>query len=569
MKTPIIEFNNFSFRYESLVEKTLKNINLKIYPNEKVLILGPSGSGKSTLSYCINGLIPHSFSGEIQGSCKVHDQPIESNTIYGLSHYVGTVLQDSDLQFVGLTVGEDIAYLMENKNTKREIMLDKVLESAKRVGMEKYLKHVPFSLSGGQKQKVSIGGVLYDSVDILLFDEPLASLDPQTGKDAIDLIDNLNKDTGATIVIIEHRLEDVLYRAIDRIILMEEGEIVADLTPNQLLATDLLPKYGIREPLYLSAIKAFGGTLNPADTLDNLDTLDLNPYKNEIATRLSHFNPKTIQAHVGRPLFEVSNVSFSYRDTDALSDVSFTIYEKERIALIGENGAGKTTLAKILTGALRPISGTVQFEGKNYLNYSIKELAQHIGYVMQNPNQMLVKDIVKEEVKLALKLRQISEEIIDARVESVLKVTDLYSLRNWPIDSLSYGQKKRVTIASMLVLDPKCLILDEPTAGQDYRHYKEVMAFVDNLNKDYGLAIIFITHDMHLAMEYTDRALVLSNGRLIADESTYAVLSNPDLLKQASLKETSLSQLANALDINGKHLIEAFVNYEKEGDTYG
>lgn len=569
MKTPIIEFNDFSFRYESQVEKTLKNINLKIYPNEKVLILGPSGSGKSTLSYCINGLIPHSFSGEIQGSCKVHDQPIESNTIYGLSHYVGTVLQDSDLQFVGLTVGEDIAYLMENKNTKREIMLEKVLESAKRVGMEKYLKHVPFSLSGGQKQKVSIGGVLYDSVDILLFDEPLASLDPQTGKDAIDLIDNLNKETGATIVIIEHRLEDVLYRAIDRIILMEEGEIVADLTPNQLLATDLLPKHGIREPLYLSAIKAFGGTLNPADTLDNLDTLDLNPYKNEIATRLSHFNPKTIQAHVGTPLFEVSNVSFSYRDTNALSDVSFTIHEKERIALIGENGAGKTTLAKILTGALRPISGTVHFEGKNYLNYSIKELAQHIGYVMQNPNQMLVKDIVKEEVKLALKLRQISEEIIDARVESVLKVTDLYSLRNWPIDSLSYGQKKRVTIASMLVLDPKCLILDEPTAGQDYRHYKEVMAFVDNLNKDYGLAIIFITHDMHLAMEYTDRALVLSNGRLIADESTYAVLSNPDLLKQASLKETSLSQLANALDINGKHLIEAFVSYEKEGDTHG
>jgi len=563
MKQAIVEFHDFTFRYKALNEATLKNINLTIYQGEKILILGASGSGKSTLLNCINGLIPEFYHGEITGNCKIAGIDILDSNVFKRSRSVGTVLQDSDAQFVGLSVGEDIAFALENKNMPRHEMIPLVQKAASIVGMEQMLDHLPYDLSGGQKQKVALAGVLHEDVDILLFDEPLASLDPKSGMTAINLIDQLHRDLGVTVIIIEHRLEDVLYRSIDRIVLIDEGIIVAVGTPDEILSSPVLKEHGIREPLYLSALKDIGGGLKQTEHLDDLDLIDLTSYQEAF----SAFTNEDFTSHhvaINKPLIELKHVCFAYDEVPILEDINLTIHQGERIALIGENGAGKSTLAKLLCGIERPQKGNISIEGQDYLAFSIQELAQKIGYVMQNPNQMLVKDIVINEVKLALEARHFDAETIQNQVQQALQLTGLYSMRNWPIGTLSYGQRKRVTIAVILVLKPQCMILDEPTAGQDFAHYTEIMEFIDELNSKLNMTIIFITHDMHLALEYTDRAIVLSKGHCIGDDKVFKVFSDEALIEQASLKKTSLLQLAQRLNLDPVAFVGHFVVFEKE-----
>ena len=562
MNTPIIEFKDFSFQYKSQSSATLHNINLTINRGEKVLILGPSGSGKSTLANCINGLVPFSYDGMITGTCEIAGRATKSASIFDLSKTVGTVLQDSDAQFVGLGVGEDIAFSLENQSMPRSEMLPKVQKASELVGMEHFLLHVPYELSGGQKQKVALAGVLHEDVDILIFDEPLASLDPWMGMMAVDLIDRIHREQSKTIVIIEHRLEDVLYRHVDRIILMNEGRIVFDGVPDTLLASDLLRQYGIREPLYIMAMKFAGCTFTENQCLSDIYGMDLEPFKEKLIKQqqlaLDKYTPEC-----GDKILEVSGVSFAYAEKPVLRDISFSIRKGEKVAFVGKNGAGKSTMAKLLCGIIRPNEGAISIHGSNYLKLSIKEIGEKIGYVMQNPNHMLVKDIIMDEIKLALTLRGKSNAEIDEVVKQTLKMCGLYGMRNWPVSAVSYGQRKRVTIASILVLRPEIIILDEPTAGQDYRHYTEIMEFLEELNKDYGITVVFITHDMHLAIEYTDRALVFAEGQLIADDSVFKVLSNDTVIEKANLKQTSLYTLAKRLNMEPEAYIEHFITYER------
>ena len=561
-KSPIVEFKDFTFKYKSQLEPTLKNINLTIYEGEKVLILGPSGCGKSTLANCINGLIPFSYPGEIHGSCKIAGNETSHSSIFSLSSVVGTVLQDSDAQFVGLSVGGDIAYALENDNMPREEMLPRVLNSATLVGMQEFLEHVPYNLSGGQKQRVSLAGIMHEHVKILLFDEPLAALDPQMGNQAIDLIDKIQKNNNCTVIIIEHRLEDVLYRPVDRIILLEDGQIIADMKPNELLCSNIIVEKGIREPLYLQALKMAGCNVTIDDNPSNIFDIKLDKYKEKLVSYYS--NVDTSKPYKEKKVvLNVKNVDFSYDKNKALDNVSFSINKGDKIAVIGKNGAGKSTMAKLICGILRPDKGEVHLEGVNYLNYSIKELGQKIGYVMQNPNQMLVKDIIKDEVSLGLVLNNKSEEEIEKNIEEALKKCDLWPMRKWPVSVVSYGQKKRVTIASILAMNPEIIILDEPTAGQDYRVYTEIMSFLEKLNKDFGITILFITHDMHLAIEYTDRAIVFADGKCIGDDSVFKILSDNDIIERASLKQTSLYSLATRLGINPESFIESFIVSER------
>lgn len=561
-KSPIVEFKDFTFKYKSQLEPTLKNINLTIYEGEKVLILGPSGCGKSTLANCINGLIPFSYPGEIHGSCKIAGNETSHSSIFSLSSVVGTVLQDSDAQFVGLSVGGDIAYALENDNMPREEMLPRVLNSATLVGMQEFLEHVPYNLSGGQKQRVSLAGIMHEHVKILLFDEPLAALDPQMGNQAIDLIDKIQKNNNCTVIIIEHRLEDVLYRPVDRIILLEDGQIIADMKPNELLCSNIIVEKGIREPLYLQALKMAGCNVTIDDNPSNIFDIKLDKYKEKLVSYYS--NVDTSKPYKEKKVvLNVKNVDFSYDKNKALDNVSFSINKGDKIAVIGKNGAGKSTMAKLICGILRPDKGEVHLEGVNYLNYSIKELGQKIGYVMQNPNQMLVKDIIKDEVSLGLVLNNKSEEEIEKNIEEALKKCDLWPMRNWPVSVVSYGQKKRVTIASILAMNPEIIILDEPTAGQDYRVYTEIMSFLEKLNKDFGITILFITHDMHLAIEYTDRAIVFADGKCIGDDSVFKILSDNDIIERASLKQTSLYSLATRLGIDPESFIESFIVSER------
>jgi len=561
---PVIEFKDFSFQYFSQAEPTLHNINLSIYPGEKILIVGPSGSGKSTLGNCINGLIPFAYKGQISGDLIIHHESTQTKNIFQLSKWVGTVLQDSDAQFVGLSAGEDIAFSLENDNVPYEEMHKQVRKVAEMVDMQNWLTSSPFELSGGQKQRTSLAGVLVNNVDILLFDEPLANLDPATGKTAIEIIENIYSQDKKTIIIIEHRLEDVLHRFVDRIIVMDNGRIISNTDAHTLVCSDILTKTGIREPLYVTALKYAGVSVTPDMEPGYITTLKANQHKHTLKTwQASVEAPKAKQEKPS--ILKVENISFSYDGLkNVLEDISFDVKEGEMVSIIGKNGAGKSTLSKLICGFEKQDQGTIFYRGQDIRDKSIKERAELIGVVLQNPNQMISKNLIFDEVALGLRFRNIPEDEIKSRVEKVLKICGLTPFIEWPISALSYGQKKRVTIASILVLGPEILILDEPTAGQDHRHYTEIMEFLVEINK-MGVTIFLITHDMHLMLEYTPRAIVLSGGRLIADTTASAVLTDHQVIQKANLKETSLFHLAQMADIpDGTGFVQSFIDYERK-----
>lgn len=552
---PFIEFKNFSFKYDAQKEPTLKSLNLKIEKGQKVLIIGPSGCGKSTLAQTINGIIPNTFQGECQGDLLINGQSAFDLSIYDKSHLVSTVLQDTDGQFIGLSVAEDLAFALENDCEPQEEMVKTVHNWADKLDLLELLNHRPQDLSGGQKQRVSLAGVLIDESPILLFDEPLANLDPKSGQDTIALIDQLHKETGATTLIIEHRLEDVLYRPVDKIILLNDGCILFDGSPDQLLASNLLSQNGIREPLYISVLRQLGleiADLSPLSDLANL-YLPRIDFSGQLST--PSFQPK-------QSLLNVSHLNFSYSpEKPILEDISLEISKGERIAIVGKNGAGKSTLAKALTKFIEA-DGQLFWQNQDISEDSIKERASRIGYVLQNPNQMISQTMIFDEVAKGLRLRGLEEEAVKEKVLATLKTCGLHEFRQWPISALSYGQKKRVTIASILVLEPDIILLDEPTAGQDMQHYTEIMNFLDELNQS-GQTIVMITHDMQLMLDYSDRCIVLVDGKVVADKSPMEVLSDKELLEMANLKETSIFQLAEKMGMSPLALSQ-FYRQKKE-----
>ncbi len=565
-ENPIIEFDRFTFQYYSQAEPTLNDINLKIQPGEKILIVGPSGSGKSTLGHCLNGLIPFYYKGNLEGSLKVKGEVTSELDIFRLSKIIGTVLQDSDGQFVGLTVAEDIAFAMENDCVPQDEMKERVSRVAEMMDISHVKNLSPYELSGGQKQRTSLAGVMIDDVDILLFDEPLANLDPATGKTAIEIIDDIHQKYKKTIVIIEHRLEDVLHRHVDRVIVVNEGRIIADMNAHDLVSSDVLTSNGIREPLYVTALKYAEVKVTAAMQPGYIWSLDTRGV-NEALRQWNRMVPPAPENPPRPMLLEIKDLSFSYDGVrQTLADINIAIHEGEMLSIVGKNGAGKSTLAKLLCGFEKLDKGAILYRGEDICHKSIKERAEFIGFVMQNPNQMISKNLIYDEIALGLRLRGVDEDEIRERVEKVLAICGLTPFIEWPISALSYGQKKRVTIASILVLRPQILILDEPTAGQDYRHYSEIMEFLRLINET-GISIILITHDMHLMLEYTPRAVVLSGGRLVADTRASVVLTDQEVIVKANLKETSLYRLAQLAGIeDGTGFVQHFIDYERVGD---
>lgn len=563
MKKKIIEFKDFSFQYRVQAEPTVKNINLSIYEGEKVLIVGPSGSGKSTLAHCINGLVPFFYDGIVTGQLNINGNDATKMNIFELSKIVGTVLQDPDSQFIGLTVGEDIAFKLENYCISQDEMIDRVDKSAELVDIKKELYSSPYKLSGGQKQRVTLAGVTVDDVKILLFDEPLASLDPATGESAIELIDKMQKQNNKTAIIIEHRLEDVLHCDVDRVIVMDKGEIIADTTIDEIIRKDILRKVGIREPLYLTALRYADCEINDTLKLKNIETLELGEYKEKLKDWYENIEVYESDENQN-PILELDNINFSYNnEKQILKNVFFKINKGDMAAIVGRNGAGKSTISKLVCGFYKPTSGRILFDGKDMVDYTIKERSEKIGFVMQNPNQMISKTMVYDEVAFGLKIRGLSDSEIKERVYETLRICGLYGYRNWPISALSFGQKKRVTIASILVLNPDVIILDEPTAGQDFKHYTEIMEFLVDLNKK-GVTILMVTHDMHLMLEYTNKVIVLSEGEKIADNIPAYILTNKEIIEKANLKETSLHQLALKCDIEDTtKFVNKFIDYDR------
>jgi energy-coupling factor transport system ATP-binding protein len=568
---PALLFKNFTFKYRAQSEPTLRDINLSVRRGEKVLILGPSGSGKSTLLHCINGINPHSVKGDITGEFFINGRNSGKLEIFDISKMAGTVLQDTDGQFVGMSAAEDIAFALENDCVPPEELRSRVCETAKLVDMKSHLSKSPQDLSGGQKQRVSLAGVLVDNVDILLFDEPLANLDPAAGKDAIELIDELHKKTGKTILIVEHRLEDVLHRPVDRIVLIDKGRIIADAKPAQLLATDLLYKTGIREPLYISALSYAGVEIKediaPESPLTiHFDKQILYKWERELIEGEKGRETKK-QAGLSGNALEIRDLHFRYdeKGEEALKGISFSVSKGECVGLVGRNGSGKSTLAKCVCGFVKPDSGSIFYDGKNLAGLSIMQRAEKIGYVMQNPNQMISFPIVFDEAAFGLKNRGISGGEAESKVHETLKICGLYHFRNWPVSALSYGQKKRLTIASIVVLQPSFIILDEPTAGQDYRHYTEFMEFILGLGRDLGISLLLITHDMHLMLEYTTRSVVLSEGECVADREPFEVLTDDEVIAKASLKRTSLYDLALMAGIGEpRNFVRRYIDFDRD-----
>lgn len=558
MKEAMIELKDFSFQYKAQSEPTLKNLNLTIYKGEKVLIVGPSGSGKSTIGQCLNGIIPNIYKGTSSGQFLIQGKEAFDLSIYEKSHLVSTVLQDTDGQFIGLSVAEDLAFALENDMVDLGTMKERVQSWAERLDLMKLLDHRPQDLSGGQKQRVSLAGVLIDESPILLFDEPLANLDPKSGQDIIDLIDQIHEEQGTTTIIIEHRLEDVLYRPVDRVILINQGQVLYNGQPDELLRTTLLAENGIREPLYLTTLRQLGQDIDQLEHLDRLEDIEL--------TGVNRSIPEATFTKTGETeeLLKLEQISFAYQENHPiLKNISLSIPKGQRLAIVGKNGAGKSTLAKAICGFITT-EGQYTSRGEDIKQESVKERAERVGYVLQNPNQMISTNMIFDEVALGLRLRGVSEEDIKERVYQVLKTCGLYEFRKWPISALSYGQKKRVTIASILVLGPEILVLDEPTAGQDQRNYTEIMEFLDSLQEK-GHTIVMITHDMQLMLDYSDRALVVSDGQILADLSPAELFTHPDILQEANLKETSIFALANRLGMDPLALTQFYMQQKGAG----
>lgn len=559
----MISFKNFSFKYSNVVHKTLKDINVAINNGEKVLIVGPSGSGKSTLAHCMNGLIPFSYNGEIEGELKICDINPYRESLSEVSRKVGTILQDQDSQFIGISVGEDVAFTFENDAIPVKEMKAKVVTALELVNMAEYINHSPYELSGGQKQRVSLAGVLGSDAEILLFDEPLANLDPASGKEIMKLINDIHVETRKTTIIVEHRIEDVLEQPFDKVIVIDKGEVQGIGTPEEILKSDLLRRNGLREPLYIEAMKYAGCKIDEMNDLRELEKID-EATKEKVRNWFKSASVKEENINNER-ILEVEELNFSYDGKkENLKNVSFEVNKGEILAVLGNNGAGKSTLCKVIMGILKKNKGSIYLNGECIDSWSVKKRGNEIGYVMQNPNQMISEHMIKDEIALGLKCRGCTKEEIDAKVKEVLKVCGLYQYRNWPIQSLSYGQKKRVTIASILALSPQVMILDEPTAGQDYRHYTEFMEFIKEL-ANRGIAIMLITHDMQLTLEYCNRAIVLSGGEKIADNNPAYILTQEETIKKANLKETTLSKLARIAGIDDvNNFVQYFIDYEKQ-----
>ncbi|MGO4937814.1 ABC transporter ATP-binding protein [Fundicoccus sp. Sow4_H7] len=567
-KQPIIEFKNVSFKYQSQAEPNLINISFSIYPGEKVLIIGPSGSGKSTLAKCINGQIPYAFEGDISGDIYIQGKSTKEASLFDLSLSIGTVLQDTDGQFVGLTVAEDIAFSLENDVIDTQTMKKQVEKWTEELDIDNLKEHTPQQLSGGQKQRVSIAGVLIDQVPILLFDEPLANLDPASGFETMQLIDRLSHNQGLTTVIIEHRLEEALSADIDRVLVMSQGQLIANMTPDALLKSNILESIGVRQPLYLDLFEYAGIDLA---TLPNLGAFDASTASSELLEKVERWIQEVDgfkEKKESVPLLEVKQVNFTYDETEksnTLANINFSISAGEMVSIVGSNGAGKSTLAKLLCGFIRPSHGDIYLKGVNIADLSIKEIADAIGYVMQNPNHMISKNLIFDEVALGLVNRGVGASETEERVYETLRICGLYPYRNWPISALSYGQKRRVTIASILVMQPSIIILDEPTAGQDYANYAEMMAFLEEINRQYQITILMISHDMHLIQEFTTRSLVFSGGQLLADLPPSELFARKDLIEQADLHPTSLYEVGAMLPNSSiNDLLNAFIQYERQ-----
>ena len=511
---PAITIENISFRYRDRQELAIQNINFQMMPGELFLLAGASGCGKTTLIRCINGLIPRSYKGEISGRILLNGQESAGLSLARISQIVGTVLQDPERQILGTKVMNEVAFGLENLGLQRAEITERVDAALEYLGIMPLRERETFNLSGGEKQKVALAGVLAMHPSILLLDEPLASLDPASAQETLSLVRRL-ADQGMTVLIVEHRVEDVFKIHPDRVLFMDQGQI---------------QYFGSMEGL--SKVVNYHEIKLPAPLI-------MERAANDPPPQPIQFQPA---AGNSKPLVQFEKVSFGYEsESTVLKDITLEIKRGDVIAVLGANGAGKTTLVKHAIGLLKPKTGRVLVDGKDTRQISVAQIAKTLGYVFQSPSHMLFAPTVYEELAFGPNNLGHDPEEIRKEVQEAIDIVHLTGREKDPPLSLSFGQQKRVSIAAILAMRSRILVMDEPTAGQDYRNYMEFMDAILQLPN--FEAILFITHDIDLAVIYANRVLLVSDGQVIADGKPEEVLRDFDLLSATRLVPTSLLKL--------------------------
>ena len=528
-----VSVNNLSFRYRmpdddeddtgtrgsSEQAYAIKDISFSLSAGELLLVAGPSGCGKSTLLKCLNGLIPRSYHGVLDGTILFDGRSTRGLSLRDLAQHVGTMLQDPDKQIIGSTVEQEIAFGMENLGVPRPEMLQRIQEVLQQLHQEPQRQRGIHELSGGQRQQVAAAGILVMRPSIFLFDEPFANLDARAVDELETLIHHLRAE-GYTVIIVEHRVEETLRLNPDKVLLMEEGRQIFFGTVQDFL--EIADPTRVKLPIT--------ATLRKMDDPAQVQSALITP----VVTRQSD------SGSIGEPVLTFERVGYRYSGTteDVLHDVSLQVRRGETIALLGPNGSGKTTLVKQALGLLRPSRGTVRLYGEDIRKLSVAQLAARIGYVFQSPGAMLFAPTVRKEISFGPENLKFDKQRLQASVEQSEQALNITQFDKRSPFSLSFGQQKRVAIASVLAMQSRILLLDEPTAGQDYRSYIAFMEYLRSLPElD---ALLFITHDLDLALRFTQRVILLKEGRLVADGPPLEVLADPALLEACNLRPTSL-----------------------------
>jgi energy-coupling factor transporter ATP-binding protein EcfA2 len=510
-----LEVKGLTFKYHSRNEPAIKGINLILTPGEILLLAGASGCGKTTLMRCINGLIPRIYRGELEGQISVFGKSVHDLSMSELSQNVGTVLQDPERQIVGSYVLNEVAFGLENLGLPRDEILTRVDSTLEYLGITHLRDREVFNISGGEKQKIALAGVLVMQPRILLLDEPLASLDPASAQDALQLFRRL-ADDGISILLVEHRVDDVWAIRPERVMYLENGEQIY-----------------IGEPKGMLDIIDYRQVKLPAKSVFERARLDEPPKEIEPA----------LPSHSDKALIDFQEVSFRYKPDlpEVLKDIRFKVYPGDIIAILGHNGAGKTTLVKHALGLLKPTHGKVLLEGQDTRKITVAQAAHTVGYVFQSPTQMLFAPTVEEELAFGPRNLAHEAEAIKADVQWSIQTVNLVSELKTPPLALSFGQQKRVSIAAVLAMRSRILMMDEPTAGQDYWNYR---AFMDGILEMPGFeSILFITHDVDLALIYANRIMLVYSGKLIADGPPQEVMKDEHRLRSCRVLPTSLLEL--------------------------
>lgn len=523
---PILEVRDLTFRYAARPQPAVQGISFSVKEGEMILVAGPSGCGKSTLLRALNGLIPRSYKGDLQGMIRIGGLDPHTWPLARLSQQVGTLLQDPERQIVAADVLHDVAFGLENLGWPRHRILERVSEILNALGIAHLRDRPTFQLSGGEKQRVALAGVLAMAPRILLLDEPLASLDPQSAQDALALFRQLHRE-GHTVLLVEHRVEDAMKAHPNRVFYLEDGRLAFDGDPEAFF--ERVDPTAVKVPfsVWLRRWPAVRERWGPAVEIP----------------------PASPSAP---PLVVFEDVSFGYGDgPDVLHGIQAEIRKGDSLAILGPNGAGKTTLLKLAMGLLKPRRGQVWVGGKSTRDQTVAEIARTIGYVFQSPSQMLFAPTVWEEVAFGPRNLGRPPDRVEADVRWALGLVGLLDQARSSPWALSFGQQKRVTIASVLSMRSRILVMDEPTAGQDYRAYMRLMDAIAHIAFGPAPAVdalVFITHDLDLALSFANRIWVVTDGQLIADGPPEVVLSDPEVMRQGRLVPTSL------LEANRQHL---------------